>query len=140
MHKNKHFVTIILVILIAVFGIHKYYFKNEKQVTASKVAPSQKNLPDSSAKPEIPQKVYTVLQYVTTHHKPMEGYVGGKEFKNRERHLPQKTSEHKTIYYQEWDVNPKISGQNRGVERLVTGNDNSAWFTANHYQSFTKIK
>jgi ribonuclease T1 len=140
MHKNKHFVTILLLILIAGFGIHKYYFKNEKQVTESKVAHSNQKLPGSSAKPEIPQKVYTVLQYVTTHHKPMEGYVGGKEFKNREKRLPEMTTENKTIDYQEWDVNPKIFGQNRGVERLITGNDNSAWFTANHYQSFIKIK
>ncbi len=140
MKKNKHIVTILLVILLASFGIHKYYFKNERLVTQSQVSQTSQKWPDSLPVPEIPQKVYTVLQYVTTHHKPMQGYVGGKEFKNRERLLPQKTSEHKTIYYQEWDVNPKISGQNRGVERLVTGNDNSAWFTANHYQSFTKIK
>jgi guanyl-specific ribonuclease Sa len=28
----------------------------------------------------------------------------------------------------------------RGAERLVTGDDGSAWFTANHYQTFFLIE
>lgn len=51
-----------------------------------------------------------------------------------------KTNNQEKIKYQEWDVNPKIEGRNRGVERLVTGNDDRAWYTKNHYKTFTQLK
>ena len=46
----------------------------------------------------------------------------------------------RAIAYQEWDVNPKVEGVNRGTERLVTGSDGSAYVTADHYRTFTKIR
>lgn len=45
----------------------------------------------------------------------------------------------KAITYREWDVNPKIKGVDRGEERLVTGSDGSAYYTADHYQTFIHI-
>jgi ribonuclease T1 len=54
--------------------------------------------------------------------------------------LPKIGKNNKRINYREWDVNPKIEGKNRGKERLVTGDDDSAYFTNDHYQSFKKIK
>lgn len=87
----------------------------------------------------IPPKVYDVLKYVRRHHQPMSGYEGGRKFSNREKRLPEKDAESRVIHYQEWDVNPEIKGQNRGPERLVTGNDGSAWYTDDHYNSFIRI-
>ena len=47
----------------------------------------------------------------------------------------------KGITYREWDINPKPSGPGgRGAERLVTGSDGSAYYTADHYQTFIRIR
>ena len=48
--------------------------------------------------------------------------------------------EGKAISYQEWDVNPKVHNVNRGAERLVTGSDGSAYYTSDHYRTFTKVR
>jgi guanyl-specific ribonuclease Sa len=95
---------------------------------------------DVGAKQQIPQKVLTVLSYVETHRQAMKGYVGGRTFENREQRLPLSDARHQRINYQEWDVNPKVAGQNRGPERLITGSNQSAWYTANHYKTFLQIK
>ncbi|MGO9868230.1 MAG: ribonuclease domain-containing protein [Rhodomicrobium sp.] len=42
--------------------------------------------------------------------------------------------------YQEWDVNPRVPGVNRGAQRLVTGSDGSAYYTDDHYKTFTQIR
>jgi ribonuclease T1 len=98
--------------------------------------------PGSSSKinKEVPTKVYKVLSYIQQHGTAPEGYVGGRRFKNLEKLLPQQSSNHARLAYQEWDVNPKIEGRNRGRERLVTDSEGNAYFTADHYQSFTKIE
>lgn len=88
---------------------------------------------------EIPQKVYKVLSYIRANHAAPEGYVGGRTFQNREKQLPQTDNNGNKIKYQEWDINPKIEGQNRGAERLVTSEKN-AYYTDNHYQSFVQIE
>jgi ribonuclease T1 len=88
----------------------------------------------------IPQKAYKIWEYVKQHQQAPEGYVGGREFKNRERQLQLKNKHGKILQYQEWDVNPKIEHQNRGAERLITSNDGRAWYTNNHYKTFTELK
>lgn len=105
------------------------YSKNNQN---EKIAVAEKN--------DIPQKVWNVLKYVDENGSAPEGYVGGREFMNREKKLPKTTAEGERIAYQEWDVNPKKRNVNRGTERLITGNDNSAYFTKNHYKSFIKIR
>jgi guanyl-specific ribonuclease Sa len=88
----------------------------------------------------IPRYVLDVLAYVRTHNEAPNGYVGGRTFENRERRLLQKSPDGKNIRYREWDVLPKIPGQNRGAERLITGSDKSAYYTKDHYRTFIKIK
>lgn len=88
----------------------------------------------------VPSYVSETLEYVIEHHQAPEGYVGGREFKNREGLLPKESSSGGKMSYQEWDVHPKQEGQNRGTERLVTSSDGDAYFTSDHYKSFTKIK
>ncbi len=88
----------------------------------------------------IPQKVYEVLQYVKANGQAMDGYVGGREFTNRQNVLPINNADGQRIRYQEWDVNPKVQGQNRGTQRMCTGDDGRSWYTSDHYKSFTEIK
>jgi len=88
---------------------------------------------------EIPSYVIEVRKYVRAFHEPKEGYVGGRKFMNFEGKLPKRTAGNVKINYKEWDVHPKIKGQNRGAERLVTGDDNSDWYTKDHYKSFIKV-
>lgn len=95
-----------------------------------------KRTPNTKA---IPSKVYQTLAYIRQYDRAPDGYVGGRKFGNYEKHLPQATSEGKRINYQEWDVNPKKKGKNRGAERLVTGSDDRAWFTRDHYNSFVEV-
>ena len=44
------------------------------------------------------------------------------------------------IEYKEWDVNPKKPGKNRGAERLITGDNRSAYYTKDHYKTFIQFK
>lgn len=94
----------------------------------------------SNKQSKIPQKVYEVLKYIKENGIAPDGYVGGRKFGNYEKLLPQKDENGRRINYQEWDVNPKKQGRNRGVERLVTGSDGRAYFTKNHYKSFINVE
>lgn len=68
------------------------------------------------------------------------GTRGGERFGNREQLLPKTAENGQRISYQEWDVNPKERGRGRDAERIVTGSDGSAWYTADHYASFARIR
>jgi ribonuclease T1 len=94
----------------------------------------------TNKKSTIPQKAYEVLKYVKENGTAPDGYVGGRKFGNYEKKLPQKDENGRRINYQEWDVNPKRQGRNRGAERLVTSSNSKAYFTKNHYKSFIEIK
>jgi ribonuclease T1 len=96
--------------------------------------------PNASTNNRIPAKVYKVLAYIRENKAPMNGYVGGRNFGNRERVLPQKDTNGRRMKFQEWDVNPKKNGKNRGVERIITAENGQAWYTNDHYATFTEIK
>jgi ribonuclease T1 len=89
---------------------------------------------------KIPAKVYKLLSYIKANGEAPDGYVGGRIFQNREGRLDKRNAEGKKITYQEWDVNPKKRGKNRGAERLVTGSDGRSWYTNDHYDTFTEVK
>jgi len=144
---QKNYAQLILGVIIGlILGlfIGKQIFETSPSAinTKTSVAPSensaQKN--EKTADVQIPAKVYEVLQYIKANHHPMPGCVGGSVFSNREKILPQEDSAGNSIQYQEWDVNPKVQGQNRGTERIVTGSDGRSWYTNDHYQTFTEIK
>ena len=81
-----------------------------------------------------PQKAHDLLARLQARDgKPFPGYVGGREFQNRERRLP-------TGYYREYDVNPKIRGRSRGPERIVIEQDSGrAYYTGDHYRTFIPL-
>jgi ribonuclease T1 len=94
--------------------------------------------PDASTDTRIPAKAFKVLKYVRENGIAPSGYEGGRRFGNYEKQLPQKDG-FQRINYQEWDVNPKIRGKNRGAERLVTS-PVKAYYTGDHYRTFIEMK
>ena len=81
----------------------------------------------------VPSKAYDVAEYVRSHNgTPPSGYVGGRTFENREGHLDDDLGP-----FREYDVNPQVSGQNRGPERIVLGPSGAAsYYTPDHYSTF----
>jgi guanyl-specific ribonuclease Sa len=61
----------------------------------------------------------------------------GITFQNREGLLPRRDRG----YYREYTV-PTPGEDDRGARRIVTGGDpvEAAWYTADHYRSFTRIE
>jgi len=94
----------------------------------------------AAAKDPIPVHARETLAYVRQHGYAPPGYVGGRVFGNYEGQLPRYNAKRKRIEYREWDVRPRAEGKNRGAERLVTGNDGRAWYTADHYRTFLEVK
>ena len=133
-------------ILLGVLGSKIYNVSKEN--TSKKPEVSSDSLPDTlktgvsvkEPEAEIPSKVYDILKYVETFHEPKQGYAGGRVFHNYEGLLPKRNTAGNKIKYREWDVNPKNGVLKRGKERLVTGDDKSAWYTKDHYKSFIKIR
>jgi guanyl-specific ribonuclease Sa len=88
----------------------------------------------------IPAHARQTLAYIHQHGFAPPGYVGGRVFGNYEGLLPRYDARRKRIEYREWDVRPKAEGRSRGAERLVTGSDSRAWYSADHYRSFLEVK
>lgn len=87
----------------------------------------------------IPDKVKNVLKELTVRRgSPLPGYKGGKTFQNDGRSGCQKLPQN--VKYKEYDVDRSIQGQKRGIERLVLGEDGSAYYTDDHYMTFQKIE
>lgn len=96
--------------------------------------------PVAAVEARIPQEAFRVLAYVRVHRAAPPGHVGGRRFGNFEGRLPRADARGRRIAYQEWDVFPKVPGRSRGAHRLVTGSDGRAWYTGDHYASFTELK
>lgn len=88
----------------------------------------------------VPRAARETLAYVRQHGYAPPGFVGGRVFGNYEGVLPRYDARRKRLEYREWDVHPRAEGRNRGTERLVTGSDGRAWYTADHYRTFVEVK
>jgi guanyl-specific ribonuclease Sa len=104
--------------------------------------PSVATNSNTPAPPTIPLKVLKVLDAIDAASSPT--VQGGKNFKNDGRGggqvLPPTDGQGNAITYRERDVNATPAGARRDAERIVTGSDGSAYYTADHYQTFTKIR
>lgn len=94
----------------------------------------QEDRPSSFNTLDAPQKAHDLLKILHDRNGvPLPGYVGGRDFNNRERRLPPGR-------YREYDVNPKVRGQSRDAERIVieqrTG---KAYYTGDHYRTFIPL-
>ncbi len=134
---NKKLISSILFILA--LGLLYYFGYYTSSEAFQKQESSTSAKADNASSKNIPNKVYKVLEHIDKTGTAPDGYVGGRKFGNYEKLLPQKKGTLR-INYKEWDVNRKIKGKNRGAERLVTGDDKSAYYTEDHYQSFHQIR
>jgi ribonuclease T1 len=110
----------------------------------SNAAPALNNIglhavAEKKASVSVPQKAYYVANYVAENGTPPPDYVGGTVFQNREGLLPKYDANSNRISYHEYDVNPYVSGVNRGPERIVLGSDGSRYYTGDHYASFEQF-
>jgi guanyl-specific ribonuclease Sa len=100
--------------------------------------------PHTVAPERIPPAAWETLQFVRSHGQPPPGQAGGRRFGNYgrggEQKLPLRMAQGARIDYREWDIHPRRRGQNRGPERIVTGSDGRAWYTADHYCTFTEMR
>jgi guanyl-specific ribonuclease Sa len=86
-------------------------------------------------KKAIPQKALSTLKHIREKGQAPPGYVGGRTFKNAEGRLPSGGK------YREYDVDPKPVTGNRNAERLVVDESSGrAWYTDDHYGSFSECK
>ncbi|WP_086444735.1 ribonuclease domain-containing protein [Candidatus Enterococcus lemimoniae] len=86
----------------------------------------------------VPDKVRDVLDHIKKNKgTPPDGYKGGREYKNNPQPGKQKLPDGK---YKEYDVDPKVKGQDRNAERLVVDEEGNAWYTDDHYDTFKKVK
>ncbi|WP_040794659.1 ribonuclease domain-containing protein [Nocardia higoensis] len=92
----------------------------------------------------VPDRAYDTLAEIDAGRWPdsanAPGTKGGDRFMNRDKDLPLTDSAGNQITYQEWDVNPKQRNRSRDAERIVTGSDGSAWYTGDHYETFTRMR
>lgn len=103
-------------------------------LSAGTVVTSSGQIEQLSSPATAPRKVYDLLKRLEDRGgRPLPGYIGGRDFRNRERRLPQGD-------YREYDVNPKIRGRGRDAERIVieqrTG---KAYYTGDHYRTFVPL-
>jgi guanyl-specific ribonuclease Sa len=70
---------------------------------------------------------------------PPAGYVGGRVFENRDGDLPEKDAKGNPIRYWEYDVYKYVEGRNRGKVRVVIDSNWTAWYTNDHYRTFSKL-
>lgn len=106
-------------------------------------SPSPKAPPPSTAiapAKGVPDQALRVLAYVRAHGEAPPDTEGGRPFGNYERRLPQRDAAGGLMRYREWDLWPHARGRNRGPERLITGSDGRAWYTGDHYRTFTEVR
>ncbi len=130
-----------LIIVGALLAVAWFVWHRQQQTQqiVQTPTPTQTSPGIPQAGAQAPEYVLETLQFIRRNGQAPDGYVGGREFQNKEKHLPAKGADNKKIRYSEWDVHPKVKGQNRGPERLVTGSDHSAYYSKDHYKTFLKI-
>ncbi|QIS09156.1 ribonuclease domain-containing protein [Nocardia arthritidis] len=144
--------TVAVVALLAVLALRGNGGSNDPvaasltksaRATTTQARPVEASPPATRA-PGVPDRAYATLREIDAGRWPdsanAPGTKGGDPWMNRAGTLPAKDAAGKAITYREWDVNPKQRGQTRDAERIVTGSDGSAWYTGDHYQTFTRMR
>ena len=99
--------------------------------------------PGPRAAAKVPARVAATLARIDAGTWPPDdgsGTQGGRHFGNFEGRLPKTDARGKKANYTEWDVNVKRSGRGRDAERIITSADGGAWYSLDHYKSFTRIR
>jgi guanyl-specific ribonuclease Sa len=113
-------------------------------VTADRTVSAPPPTAQPSAGAPVRAKALYVLGVVDATGQAPQGYVGGRQFLNDSRGgttlLPRRDAAGAAVTYHEYDVNPRRPGVNRGPQRLVVGSDGSAWVTADHYVTWSRLR
>lgn len=91
----------------------------------------------------VPNQAWQTLKLIDAGQWPPNdgsGTKGGTTWTDREGSLPRTGSNGSPVHYTEWDVNEKQPGQTRDAERIVTGDDGTAWYTGDQYASFCQMR
>lgn len=150
-HKKKFTVWlllpyVLLCLLVACRSETKKIIKQEEPIIEAPVKEEVKKketkLIDEDKiiqKKNIPDQAYEVANYVYEFNEAPKGFVGGRKFENRENQLPVYGKNKKKINYREFDIYPKVNGKNRGPHRIVLGDNQKRYYTANHYKTFIEF-
>jgi ribonuclease T1 len=121
-----------LLVCVGLFVLYVKLVTVSPTTTPTSVAASNPSSDRTAVDATVPAKVIQVLQIVRSTGQPPDGYVGGRVFQNREGRLPVAGD------YREFDVDPHNG--NRNAERIIVEwNTKKAWYTADHYQTFTSL-
>ena len=122
------------ILLLVVFAFILYVKFASAPSGSQPAVPSASNPTSASpvADASVPRKALNVLQIVRTTGQPPDGYVGGRVFENREGRLPSGGD------YREFDVDPH-NGQRNAERLIVEWKTKKAWYTGDHYQTFTEL-
>ena len=96
-----------------------------------------------SVRAAVPDRAWQTLKLIDAGHWPPNdgsGTKGGTTWANKDGVLPRTDSAGNPIHYLKWDVNRKQPGQPRDAERIVTGDDGSAWYTPDRFQTFERMR
>lgn len=137
MRKIKIVLGLVLLLAILWFGLWQKSQPGNSITQVQKVKPAKVETKQSTN--QIPQHAITTWQYIRKYHKAPNDFVGGREFKNREKKLPLRNDNGSKPKYREWDIYPKREGVNRGAERLVSLQFEKAWYTPDHYNTFIEL-
>ncbi|BDD81394.1 hypothetical protein TPB0596_11570 [Tsukamurella pulmonis] len=145
----RRILALCAIALLAVFGLVACGQSTDTSGSTAKPAagsatakpgPARASASSDSA---APQRVLATLARIdagTWPPKDGSGTQGGRHFGNFEGRLPKTDAQGKRAKYTEWDVNVKKSGRGRDAERIITGADGGAWYTLDHYETFTRIR
>ncbi|WP_369384159.1 ribonuclease domain-containing protein [Streptomyces sp. cg36] len=96
-----------------------------------------------SVRVAIPERAFRTLSLIDAGEWPpndASGTKGGATLPNRNGALPRTHGDGSPIHYRQWDVNRKEPGQARDSERIVTGDDGSAWYSADLFRTFQRMR
>lgn len=102
--------------------------------SVSPVAGGTPDNPPAIALYELPEEARVTLRAIKQGG-PFAYQRDGAEFRNYERILPQKPRR----YYREYTVRTP-GARNRGARRIISGAASEYYYTADHYQSFKRIR
>jgi ribonuclease T1 len=157
---RRTYALVVLVVLLAVVGFIALRGGDSKPATGSAnttarsisavaspalpPAAGATTAPATSRDPGVPDRAYVTVAEIDAGRWPdsanAPGTKGGDQWMNRGGDLPGKDTAGKPITYREWDVNPKQRDHSRDAERIITGSDGSAYYTGDHYKTFTRMR
>ncbi|MBQ9247409.1 MAG: DUF4417 domain-containing protein [Ruminococcus sp.] len=126
------------------FYVHKTYFSDVPLALGMGNAGAPKiptvNISDLPANVQRAYYGYDSVGWKGNYPGQSKGTRAGGNYDNDPIVLPQSESDGKPISYQEYDVNDKVPGVDRGKERFVHSSDGNTYYSPDHYVSFLKVE